>query len=187
MQRQSHECKHSPNAQYTGITRFYQFVSHRKTDKACFCCSSCGAFLRIPRLYTHAALKIGYLLFSILITMGIYEINHICGTASKFSIFLSVCFVFILMHYLQTGVSASILSFSIWEQAISEKDAQIQFELMKQHDSECSLLWKLGIAFAGGFITQLPWWILLIVLLAAICSVVYRGYQKSTARHLQDP
>lgn len=117
MNKQSHECKHHPMKQYTGITRFSQFIAHRKTAKTYFCCSSCGEFLQIPRVYTHAFLKIGYLLFSVLISIGIFRIKLMYGIESAFSNFLSVCFIYLLMHFLQILVSTAILSFSNWEQA----------------------------------------------------------------------
>ena len=168
------ECKHHPIAQKNGLIRLVKFIIHRKKTINCFRCASCGVDLRIPSAYTCASLKIGYLLFSILISIGMLQAKLMYGVHSVISNFLSVCFLYLLMHLLQIVTSAAILAFCSWGLAADENDAQIQFEIMRKQDTDFCLLWMLGISLSVGYIVGLAWWVLLIVIIAIICILVAR-------------
>lgn len=173
----SNECKHHPIAQLRGINRFAKMISYRET---CFYCSSCGVFLRIPSVYTSAYLKIGYLLFSLLITIGIYQVKYYYKIYSVISNFLTAGFIYLLMIGLQIVFSTALLSFSAWEQTEDEKDAQIQLIVKRKHDDETRICWSLGVSLAVGYIVGLPWWVLLIVLIVTIFVVISRDYNSRT-------
>lgn len=179
MSKQRPECNHHPIAQYSRISRFIKMLALRKTDKTYFCCSACGAFLRIPTVYTHTSFKITYLAISILISILTFGKILICGLDSATSRILSVCFICFLMHFLQIVASTAILTFSNWDQAASKKDAQIQFKLMKKQDTEIRLLWMFGISLSIGYLVGLPWYILLLLLMVVTCTVIARGCYKS--------
>lgn len=175
MNEQYPECNHHPIAQYSMLSRFVKMLVLRKTDKTCFCCSECGAFLRIPMVYTHTSFKIAYLVISILVSTLIFSKIFIWGLDSVPSRIWSVCIICFLMHFLQIVASAAILTFSNWDQAANKEDSQIQFELMKKQDAEIRLLWMFGISLSVGYVVGLPWYFLLLLFMAVTGTVIARG------------
>lgn len=171
----SYECKHHPSSHINGVLRFGEFVIQREKALNGFQCYFCGSHLQIPNLYNNPFLKIGYMCFSILMTLALFQLKNIEGFFSEISNMLLMCLVYLIMFLLQMFVSAAILAFSNWEQATGENNAQKQRKILECQDRNNSFGWLIGISLSAGYVVGITPWILVAVVLIIVAVTIFQN------------